>query len=97
MKMSIKMLALAIAALFVTSFTSLNANSASAATQQHASNASAISDADIIEFMADRGYTVQTITPVEGSTNVIVTVTGGKRFILFIEADNIRDWEEVLS
>ncbi|MCU0434346.1 MAG: hypothetical protein MUC87_12900 [Bacteroidia bacterium] len=97
MKTSLKMLVLAIAALFVTSFTTLNANTGYAATQQHASATGNVSDAEIIEFMSDRGFTVTAITHIEGTTNVKVTVVGGRKFVLYIVANEIRDWEEVLS
>lgn len=97
MKTTFKMLVLALVALFATSVSDLNANNNNSASEQHSPSNCGVSDAQIINFMSAEGYQVLTVTKIEGSCNVVVSVIGGKKFMLFIEGNSIRDYEEVLS
>jgi hypothetical protein len=54
-----------------------------------------ITDATIINYMSEHGYSVITIAPITGTTNYIVQVSGGKKFIVFTNNVNILGHEEI--
>ncbi|MFN8715095.1 MAG: hypothetical protein ACK5Z2_19755 [Bacteroidota bacterium] len=95
MKSSIKTLFLVLVIAMFSSFSSLSANTFNVLGQKSEIENCGVNDQQVINYMAEQGLQVLSITPMTGTCDKIVSVMGGKKFHLYVEGNQIVGWEEM--